>query len=79
LIICPHTDSDYRVFSKAYAHLFPKELPKERPSSRLLTFDENWLPRELPNVDKELTGSLQPFFEQVQKRNVVKPKTLPVI
>ena len=49
------------------------------PRSRLLTFNENWLPRELPNVDKELTGSLQPFFQQVQQDNVIESKTLPVI
>ena len=69
LIICPHTDSDYQSFSNAYSHLFPKELPKARPRSRLLTFDENWLPRELTNVDRELTKSLQPFFKQVQEKS----------
>lgn len=69
LIICPHTDSDYQSFSEAYRHLFPKELPKERPRSRLLTFNENWLPRELTNIDKELTHSLQPFFKQVQQKS----------
>ena len=68
LIICPHNDSDYQSFSKAYSLLFPKELPKARPRSRLLTFDENWLPRELTNVDRELTKSLQPFFKQVQEK-----------
>ncbi len=75
LIICPHTDFDYQFFSEAYSHLFPKELPKKRPRSRLLTFNENWLPTELTNVDKELTGSLQPFFQQVQQRNITESKT----
>lgn len=69
LIICPHTHSDYQSFSEAYSHLFPMGLPKARPRSRLLTFDENWSPRELTNVERELTKSLQPFFKQVQEES----------
>jgi len=69
LIICPHTGSDYQSFSEAYRHLFPKGLPRERPRSRLLTFDENWLSIELTNIDMELTRSLQPFLKRVQEKS----------
>ncbi len=79
LIICPHTDSEYQSFSDAYKNLFPKGLPEVRPRSRLLTFNENWLPKELSNIDKELTGSLQPFFQQVQTGKFIESKTLPVV
>lgn len=77
LIICPHTDSDYQSFSEATKHLFPKGLPGARPKSRLLTFDENWSPMALANVDKELTESLQPFFRQVQQGRNAESRALP--
>jgi len=71
LVICPHTEQEYRRFTRAYGMLFVKGLPEARPKSRLLTFDGSWEPIELKNVDQCVAASLEPFFRQIRRRNSV--------
>jgi len=64
LIIMPFEDDEYDAFRMRYKAIFPKALPQQRPTSRLVIFDRDWQPRELPNIHLTVGLTLQPFFEQ---------------
>jgi hypothetical protein len=63
LMILPVREEDYLSFVQWGNSLLPKRLPKDFPSSRLVTFDNSWSPAYLPK-GRTLTDSLRPFLEQ---------------
>lgn len=63
LMILPVRDEDYLRFIQWANSVLPKPLPKDLPSSRLVTFDDTWSPAYLPK-GRTLTDSLRPFFEE---------------
>ncbi|HEV2840566.1 MAG TPA: hypothetical protein VGW39_04505 [Chthoniobacterales bacterium] len=66
LVICPHTEDEYQAFVRAHEHRFPRRFPRLKPENRLLIFNNNWFPRELENINLNVTETLQPFFEQLR-------------
>jgi hypothetical protein len=67
LLICPFYDAEYQSFLRAHSRHFPLGLPKTRPRSRLLIFNDNWRPRELNNVGFNASTTLAPYFAQLEK------------
>ncbi|MGH7158424.1 MAG: hypothetical protein ACREGD_05180 [Candidatus Saccharimonadales bacterium] len=64
LMILPSKEEDYEAFRRRAAGIFPLPLPDKKAASRLLTFDGEWRPVELQNVNLTLADTLEPFFEQ---------------
>jgi hypothetical protein len=65
LIICPFADEDYVAFCERHGRLFPQGLPRDRPRSRLLMFDNGWRPIPLQCIESDAARTLAPFFAQV--------------
>jgi hypothetical protein len=63
LMIMPVREGDYLSFIQWANSIMPTRFPKDFPSSRLVKFDDAWIPFYLPQ-GRTLTESLAQFFEQ---------------
>lgn len=64
LLVLPWSDEDYFQFRTKNASVFTVELPRQRPASRLLTFDSEGQPLTL-SPSTTLNATVQPFFERL--------------
>lgn len=68
LLILPRNDADYRDFRVVAASLFPRPMPSELPSARLLMFDADWSPVSINTVSMFLEDPLEPFVQRIWPR-----------
>lgn len=65
LLILPRSKKDYRQFWESGAALFPRRLPEELPPSRLLMFQDDWIPYPLDNPTMCVADALEPFCRRL--------------
>lgn len=65
LMILPRLQSKYDEFCLFAEDLFPEPFPKELPVSRLLMFEDGWIPVELNNPTMSVEDALKPFIERL--------------
>jgi hypothetical protein len=65
LLILPRSKKEYRRFWEFGAKLFPRRLPEEPPESRLLMFQDDWIPYPLDNPTLLVKDAVEPFCKRL--------------
>lgn len=65
LMILPRHQSKYDEFCLLAEEFFPESFPEDLPVSRLLMFEDGWIPVELNNPTMSVEDALRPFIERL--------------